>query len=200
MTTEQLPDAQHEVSEWSLPPVVMWHYRGNPNAPQQYNATTRRVARGLMTIMATAVDSIILSGSIASGIGVRSDWNLTRFLHATDVPHPAHWTAYTCSAQDAERTDELIKLTYGAWLATYGNGRLAARVTQQAERTFGGIQDVDPELLNTQEIMGRLVMPDIISDIVPGTSWVPSLATMDRPGWPAMPDEHTKLIWRMGHE
>jgi hypothetical protein len=87
----------------TLPPIVMWHYRGNPKE------LSSPVLKGWQGIVSQAIESTVTAAAYAANLYVQSDRNLTGYLVDTTVPHPEYWTAYTCPEETATKTDSLIR-------------------------------------------------------------------------------------------
>src|SRR5690348_3413328 len=107
-----------------LPPIVMWHYRGNPEG------LSSPVLRAWQGTVSQAIESVVVAASYAANLPVQSDWNLTNHLTDTTVPHQEYWTAYVCPGEAAQKTDELIRLVYGVWIGVYGDHKLIDTATR----------------------------------------------------------------------
>jgi hypothetical protein len=174
----------------TLPPIVMWHYRGNPKE------LSSPVLKGWQGIVSQAIESTVTAAAYAANLYVQSDRNLTGYLVDTTVPHPEYWTAYTCPEETATKTDSLIRLVYGAWLGIYGDHKLIDTTTKQIKRVHNEMALENPTLADLAAVFGRLVVPDLVNRILPGTPWKPSREAMTVPAFPKMPDEATAALWR----
>lgn len=175
-------------AQTSLPPIVMWHYRGDPENIRRQNATTAHISRTLRHTMIQAVESTVAAAAHAADMPINSNWTLARYLADTDVPDVQHWTAYTCPREASGRTNDLIRLVYGVWLNLYGDHKLFHTTSKQIRRELDSIYRVKAEQIDTVAILGRLVVPDLANGVFPGTDWRPNRATMMVPALPRKPD------------
>ena len=196
MVPESLPTPRLRTPDaLTLPPVVLWHYLGSPLQPADHTLDTRNAYGALHKVVSESIESTVAAVSSVSGMTVRRNGNFRELLTVSDLPNPNRWFAYTCLDEDAGRTDELIGLIYGIWLGVHGDGKLLDTAVRQSE-ALNGIGDISLEPKRLREMLGGLVVPDLVHGVMPGTSWIPTADTMSRPAWPAMPDERTAASWR----
>ena len=138
-------------------------------------------------IARAAVSNIITAASHAASITVQPDIKLSETFNG-DPPagSPHNWIAYRCFNVATQQTDELIRLSYGIWLAWGGHTGLRSTLKRQIE--LEATKDGRTEPKDMPSILGHLIFPDLIEGQLPGTFWLPDPKRLDAPAWPKMPD------------